>query len=56
MKTLDGEVEYHIFIDSNTVVDLPTINVPESHIKANTVTEIKIKRRKRKYDAKSKDE
>jgi hypothetical protein len=52
MKTLDGKVEYHIYIDSTTSIDLPTIAIPESHVKANTVTEIKIKKRKRKYDNK----
>lgn len=52
MKTLDGQVEYHIHIDSTTSLHLPTVTVPESHVKANTVLSVKMKRRKRKYDNK----
>ena len=51
MKTLDGQVDYHISINHDVVVDLPTYSVPESHIKANLVFESTstTKRRKRKY-------
>ena len=52
MKTLDGQVDYHIAIDHSVVIDLPTRSVPESHIKANIVMST-MKRRKRKYANKS---
>lgn len=52
MKTLDGQVDYHIAIDHSVVIDIPTRSVPESHIKANIVMST-TKRRKRKYANKS---
>ncbi len=52
MKTLDGQVDYHISVDHSVVIDLPTRSVPESHIKANIVLQSN-KRRKRKYANKS---
>lgn len=36
MKTLDGKVEYHIEV-MDDLKELPTIQIPASHIKANTV-------------------
>lgn len=53
MKTLDGQVDYHINIDHSVTVDLPIFNYPESHVKANMVFESKtkavVKRKRRKY-------
>jgi len=53
MKTLDGQVDYHINIDHSVSVDLPVFNYPESHVKANLVFESKtktvVKRKRRKY-------
>lgn len=54
MKTCDGQVDYHISIDHDVVVDIPTFVYPESHLNANLVFETKsllkttIKRKKRK--------
>lgn len=58
MKTCDGQVDYHISIDHDVVVDIPTFVYPESHLKANLVFATKshvkttIKRKKRKSDNK----
>jgi hypothetical protein len=53
MKTLDGQVDYHINIDHSVAVDLPVLTYPESHLKANIVLESKVKttvkRKRRKY-------
>lgn len=59
MKTLDGQVDYHINIDHSVAVDLPVLTYPESHLKANLVFESKtnvqttVKRKRRKYANKS---
>lgn len=53
MKTLDGQVDYHINIDHAVTIDLPVIDYPESHVKANLIFESKtktvVKRKRRKY-------
>jgi len=47
MKTVDGEVQYHVNILDDISPTPPTIPYPKPHIEANIVT-TNVKRRKRR--------